>query len=382
MNKNEIITSIKSIKYWYHYIYGELELIDIDGDIVKLQPSANNIFYTEYLKLRLRDEKTKDEYLYFNIDAFKNGNRQDKRYSLTPMPSDIAEMFVTAEKNFVYNNDNFYPIDTTPSGMSTQNPQWPKQLVYPETIDYLLDEYGHKRKYKNVKYPDHPLFRNIIKANDMLRYIETSSHMSLCDEDPLCCTNADYIFAIKDKIMDNSNNSQEKFYDFIINRIIDKLRQERIIQIVDKSFNDELNSYVNAFIKQNKHSSYEKITYDNIKKYMDGIPYFYTKLIEKGILICQDQDSYKEFIEKFVKYGNYTKDMLENNDEYFINDFRLRINPHFYLKSGDGAPSYLEMQKEYYINTKNKEFAEKNDMLISNLIKLHDLFTYKKILSK
>lgn len=362
MNKNEIITSIKSIKYWYHYIYGELELIDIDGDIVKLQPSANNIFYSEYLKLRLRDGKTKDEYLYFNVVAFKYSNRQDNEYNLTPMPSDIAEMFVTAKKEFTYNSSSFYYVDENTS-------QAPQPLVCPATIN-------------NPKYLDYPLFRNIIKANDMLRHIETSSHMSLCDEDPLCCTNADYIFAIKDKIMDNSNNSQEKFYDFIINRIMDKLRQERIIQIVDKSFNDELNSYVNTFIKQNKHSSYEKITYADIKKYMDGIPYFYTKLIEKGILICQDQGSYKEIIEKFVKYGNYTKDMIENNDEYFINDFRLRINPHFYLKSGDGAPSYLEMQKEYYLNTKNKELAEKNDMLISNLIKLHDLFIYKKILSK
>lgn len=375
MNKNEIITSIKSIKYWYHYIYGELELIDIDGDIVKLQPSTNNIFYSEYLKLRLRDGKTKDEYLYFNLVAFKYGNRQDNEYTLTPMPSDIAEMFVTAKKEFTYNSSSFYRVDENTS-------QEPQPLVCPATIDCLVDEYGHKHIYRNAKYPDYPLFRNIIKANDMLRHIETSSHMSLCDEDPLCCTNADYIFAIKDKIIDDSNNSQEKFYDFIINRVIDKLRQERIIQIVDKSFNDELNSYVNAFIKQNKHSSYEKISYADIKEYMDGITCFYNKLIEKGILICQDQSSYKEIIEKFVKYGNYTKDMLENNDEYFINDFRLRINPHFYLKGGDGAPSYLEMQKEYYINTKNKELAEKNDMLISNLIKLHELFAYKKILSK
>lgn len=353
MENNEITNS----KYWYHYIYGELEFININGDIVKLKPSENNYFYKEYLKLRAKSQKSKDEYLYFNISLFKT-SKVTKGYILSSDPIDIAEMFVSSK-------DTCFPLSVKwleSFDVNLPNSQYPLplcSLYKEESIGYC--ELINRKLAPELQIKTLPLFINVIRMSELETNRVISLRLNLSKDNPFYCSQKDFETAIKYA----NSAGQINYFKDTTRFVLGELQKSMLITYDWNIISKQIDDYIKKNVQDDSFYNF------------DNVSNFICQLIKNGIIKKSSEKNIEDVLKCVLdcidnnkdKPSKWTKDIL------IIDTRKLRINPQFYLNAGLSKPSYLELREKTAKEQGDAILLNKIHNLIHNLTELHKKIT-------
>lgn len=151
-------STIKIGTLYYHYIYGELEVVKCDDNYVTVVPSQSN----EFFKVALANRK---DGLLFSRSAIEEPSKESKGCILYLTPENVVKPFAENPEA------SYIPVNGSQG-------QWPKALGWGDFKDYddLYANASDEGKAKIKKYGkdsiQFPLLFNIISLGELKEYIK------------------------------------------------------------------------------------------------------------------------------------------------------------------------------------------------------------------